>query len=33
VFRGNRNFNEQTALVSDLFVLIILGVYVASRVW
>jgi hypothetical protein len=33
VFRGNRNFNEQTALVSDLLIFVLLAVFVASRVW
>jgi hypothetical protein len=31
VFRGQRNFNEQTALVSDLLIFLVLAVFVASR--
>jgi hypothetical protein len=29
--RGNRNFNEQTALISDLLMFLLLGVVVVSR--
>ncbi len=33
MFRNNRNFNEQTALISDLLVFVVLAVFVASRAW
>ena len=33
VFRGSQNFNERTALVSDLLVFVVLGVFVAARTW
>jgi hypothetical protein len=33
VFRSDRNFNEQTALVTDLLIFIVLAVFVASRGW
>jgi hypothetical protein len=29
-FRGKRNFNEQTALISDIFAFVILAVFVVS---
>ena len=29
--RGKRNFNEQAALISDLFIFVVLAVFVASR--
>jgi hypothetical protein len=32
-FRGDRNFNEQTALVTDLMIFVVLAVFVASRAW
>jgi hypothetical protein len=31
VSRGNRNFNEQTALITDLVMFVVLGIFVASR--
>jgi hypothetical protein len=31
--RIDRNFNEQTALVTDLMIFAVLAVFVASRVW
>ena len=33
VFRGSKNFNEQTALVTDLLMFAVLGVFAVSRVW
>jgi hypothetical protein len=33
MLRSNRNFNEQTALVTDLMIFVVLAVFVASRVW
>jgi hypothetical protein len=30
-FRGKRNFNEQTALISDIFAFVVLAVFVVSR--
>jgi hypothetical protein len=32
VFRGSKNFNEQTALVTDLLMFVVLGVFVVSRI-
>ena len=33
VFQSDRNFNEQTALVSDLMIFVVLAVVAASRAW
>jgi hypothetical protein len=33
MLRSDRNFNEQTALVTDLMIFAVLAVFVASRVW
>jgi hypothetical protein len=33
LFRVDRNFNEQTALVTDLLIFVVLAVFVASRAW
>jgi hypothetical protein len=33
VFRSDRNFNEQTALVSDLMIFVVLAGVVASNLW
>jgi hypothetical protein len=33
VFRSDRNFNEQMALVSDLMIFVVLAVVAASRTW
>jgi hypothetical protein len=33
VFRGDRNFNEETALVTDLMIFVVLAVFVVSRAW
>ena len=33
VFRSDRSFNEQTALVSDLLIFVVLAVFVAASVW
>jgi hypothetical protein len=29
--RGNRNFNEQAALISDLLMFLLLGIFAANR--
>jgi len=33
VFRSDRNFNEQTALVSDLMIFVVLAAVAASNLW